>query len=431
MHSTDQGNGGSDSIVQLPFTSPELFADNALSVTVTESKPLSVQSKQNLVSILLRSKWIEASKSIFPIYLASHIVFGILTYLAALFKIGDFSPKTLPLSFFVKAWARWDSGQFEGIAKHGYTLAWQTAFFPLYPAMERVLAVVVRHPLVAGLLISNVATFGLFVILYILIKEDFNEDVALRTIVYVAVFPAAFFLVAAYNESIFLLFSLASFYCMRRSKWWYAGLLGFLAALTRSTGLLLFLPFCYEYARQHQFKARNVRFDVVSALLIPAGVAVFAIYCAYRFNDPLAFSHAQASWGRQFNSPIETFNYTFILLNKFALFSFDSIHLIIDLTSAILMLILLCLCWVGPWRFKREDWAYGLYTLAFYLFLMSFPNPKYPLQSITRQVIELFPAFLILAKLGKRPNFNLYYITIAGSILCFMLLQFLTGGWIV
>jgi hypothetical protein len=37
----------------------------------------------------------------------------------------------------------------------------------------------------------------------------------------------------------------------------------------------------------------------------------------------------------------------------------------------------------------------------------------------------------VLAAIGKKQQFNLYYLTLSGAILSFMLLQFLTGGWIV
>ena len=73
---------------------------------------------------------------------------------------------------------------------------------------------------------------------------------ALWTVVFLSVFPTAFFFQAIYSESLFLLLSVACFLAARRGRWALAGAAGFLASLTRNTGLLL---------------ARAPRLDVVGA----------------------------------------------------------------------------------------------------------------------------------------------------------------------
>ncbi len=376
-------------------------------------------------------EWLVAFKHIFPIYLATHIAFVMLTYLASLFSIKNFTSTALDLNTLLTAWDRWDSGQFEAIAAHGYGHRYQAAFFPLYPYMERFLGLVTGGPLIAGLIISNIAGLILFIVFYRLVKDDFDESLAGRTVLYLAVFPTSFFLAAAYNESLFLCLTLLSFYMMRHGRWWQAGIFGLLAALTRSSGLFLLLPFCYEYLRQHQFQWKAIRFSVFSGLLIPVGVVIFAVYCFIHYHDALAFSHAQATWGRQLQAPWMTFIDALLVIKHYKFLGFNSIHTVIDFAACVLMLILTTLCFVGPWKFSKEQWSYALYAAAFYLFLIMFPAANFPVQSISRQVIEIFPAFIILAMLGRRANFNLYYLTMVGALLGFMLLQYLSGGWIV
>src|SRR5437660_591845 len=105
---------------------------------------------------------------------------------------------------------------------------------------------------------------------------------------------------------------------------------------------------------------------------------------------------------------------------------------VIDLSAGLLMLMAVVLCFIGPWKFSREHWIYGIYAAGFYLFLLLFPSDgTFPLQSLSRLVLEIFPAFIVLAAIGKYRQFNLYYLTLSGAMLCFMLLQFLTGYWIV
>ncbi len=376
--------------------------------------------------------WYRALQCIWPYYLATHIAYVLLTYLASLFTIRNFTPQTLGLRSMLNAWNRWDSGQFTTIATHGYQGAWQTAFFPLYPVLERALTFLVRSPLAAGLIISNLATLVLFMVLYRLIREDFDQERAARALLYCAAFPTAFFLSAAYNESFFLCFVVLSFYQMRRGHWWLAGLFGFLAVLTRSSGLVLLIPYCYEYLRQRDFHLKAIRLNVASCLLIPLAVILFALFCYVRFQNLFAFSSAQLVWGRVLRVPGFGLAVAAKIISRQNPLSFSAIHNMIDLAAGLAMLGLIVLCFVGPWRLSRDLLTYALYAAAMYLFLTLFPSVDgYPLQSLSRQVIELFPVFIILASLGKKPQFNLYYLTITGALAGFLLLQFLTGGWIV
>ena len=408
---------------QLPF--PEASMDGNIVNEGAADRASEANLRQSA-----RQEWLVAFKHIFPIYLATHIAFVMLTYLASLFSIKNFTSTALAPSTLLTAWDRWDSGQFEAIAAHGYSHRYSAAFFPLYPYLERFVGLVTGGPFIAGLIISNIAGLVLFVVLYRLVKDDFDESLAGRTVLYLAVFPTSFFLAAAYNESLFLCLTLLSFYAMRNGRWWQAGIFGLLAALTRSSGLFLLLPFCYEYLYQHRFQWKSIRFNVFSGLLIPLGVAIFAVYCFIHYHDALAFSHAQTTWGRQLQAPWMTFIDALLVIKHYKFLGFNSIHTVIDFTACVLMLILTTLCFVGPWKFRREQWSYALYAATFYLFLIFFPAANFPVQSISRQVIEIFPAFIILAMLGRRANFNLYYLTMVGALLGFMLLQYLSGYWI-
>lgn len=377
-------------------------------------------------------EWLASFQHIFPIYLATHIAFFILTYLVNLFFLDNFSNKALNVGDTIAYWNHWDTSQFTAIAQRGYDATWSAAFFPLYPLLEASLTPIFHNPYYAGLLISNLATLGLFTVLYHLVHKEFDGEMAGRAVLYLAVFPTAFFLSAAYNESLFLFLAVFSFYHIRRGHWWLAGLCGLLASLTRSAGVCLLIPFCYEYLRQHEFNLRKIRFDVVGGMLIPTGLGLFMLYCYYKFHDLLAFSHAQAFWQRRLTLPWQGFSDAFTVISKHEVLTFDAIHNVIDVSAGLFMLVLLVLCFVGPWHFSRDRVVYGLYGVCFYLFLILFPSASvFPLQSLSRLVIELFPVFILLAVLGKRPTFNLYYLTISTSILTFMLLQFLMGRWIV
>jgi Dolichyl-phosphate-mannose-protein mannosyltransferase len=434
MSSSMDGSENNNDLIILPVQEAALVGSPSTPLPVPVTAPeISPLNTSKFVTITRGwHAWYRVLQRIWPYYLATHIAYFILTYLASLFSIGNFTSRTLDPHSMLVAWDRWDTGQFTAIATSGYQKAWQTAFFPLYPWLEHVLALVVHSPLVAGLIISSLATLILLMVLYRLIEEDFDQEHASRVLLYFTIFPTAFFLIAAYNESMFLCFVLLSFYQMRHSRWWLAGLCGFLAALTRSSGLLLLIPYCYEYLRQHNFRLKSIRFNGASCLLIPCAMILFALFCFVRFHDLLAFSHAQRVWGRVLHVPGFGLAVAAKIILREPLLSFSSIHNMLDLLAGLSMLGLVVLCFVGPWKFSRNVLSYALYAASMYFFLTLFPSVGgYPLQSLSRQVIELFPAFIILASFGKRPQFNLYYLTITGGLAGFMLLQFLTGRWIV
>lgn len=377
--------------------------------------------------------WLYALRQALPIYLAVHLALLILTYFSALFALPNFSTKSLSASTLYTSWFRWDSGHFTFIATHGYDVWWRTAFFPLYPITEHVVALLTQNAFVAGLLVSNVAGLGMLAVLYRLVLEDFDGETAWRSVLYLSVFPTAFFFAAAYNESLFLLLTLLSFYYMRRGNWWLAGLFGLLSALARSSAVVLFLPFCYEYLRQHDFSLRKIRLSVLACAGIPIGIGAFALYCYFRFHDLLVFSHAQSVWNRSMHGPWHGLIDASLLILKSNLLTFATIHNVIDLGACLFVMALVILCFVGPWKLPASHLVYGIFAALMYLFSLIFPtdNSSVPLGAFSRYLLEVFPAFIILAAIGKNRLANLYYLTISLPIMAFLLLQFLTGHWVI
>ncbi|HZU66731.1 MAG TPA: glycosyltransferase family 39 protein [Ktedonobacteraceae bacterium] len=376
--------------------------------------------------------WWEALKQIAPIYIATHIVFLALTYLAALFSLANFSSNSLPLKTLLVSWNRWDTSQFTHIAIYGYDASYRMVFFPLFPLLEHILALVVHDPFIAGLIISNLATLGMFMIFYRLVVEDFGADRAWRSVLYLAIFPTALFFAAAYNESLFIFFSILSFYYMRKGRWWLAGLAALFASLTRSIAICLFIPFAYEYMRQRDFQWRRIDFSVLSGVGIIGGILIFCLYGYLKFHDALAFMHAQKVWDRQLTFPWMVFQVAYRNIRIYPILSFTAIHTLMDLSAILFILLMLVLSFWGPWKFAREQWSYVFYACALYLFVILAPEGgSAALSSLSRFMLEIFPAFIVAAAIGKRRNFNLYYLTICLPLLGFIVLQWLTGGWIV
>ena len=408
--------------------------EGSASATILDGQPPTTANEERSIQKNFWLPWYTALKHVFPIYLATHLAFFVITCLSVLFILKDFSWQALPLRTLWNSWNRWDSTIFTTIAKYGYTDINRTAFFPLYSLLERALMYVHNNPLIDGLIISNLAGLGIFVVLYRLVSEDFNAGQAERTVLYLALFPTAFYLASGYNESLFIFLVVLNFYQLRHGHWWWAGLFGFLASLTRSTGILLVIPFYYEYLRQGQFQLKALRWNALAGALIPGGVVLFAIWCYMQYHDPLAFSHAEATWGVHLAFP----GYGMILSMQdiqasTGILSFQALRNMTDLLPDLLILLFIILSFVGPWRLPRQLWVYGIYALVLYAFLQSFPKlgmGPFHLESTGRYMLEVFPAFIVMAAAGKHKTFHMSYLMVSGAVLFFLLTQFLTGHWV-
>ncbi len=207
-------------------------------------------------------------------------------------------------------WGRWDAEHYIGIADFGYS-GTEPAFFPFYPLLIRLVGEFTGSHLIAGLIVSNIASFLGLLYLYKLIEHEYNRHVAQRATFYVSIFPTAIFFSAVYSESLFLFLTVASFYYVRERRWVTAGIFGFLAAATRAEGVLLAAPLFIEWVVAAKEGGREFfRYwidDVVKPLvgmaLVPLGLAAYMAYLWVITGDPLRFSHVQSHWGREIAPP--------------------------------------------------------------------------------------------------------------------------------
>ncbi len=415
----------------------------------------SVAPKINTLSSSWRATvtpWLHATRAVLPTFLLTRLLFLILSYFGGiLFFVPNYSPAPLSLRAMLHTWYHWDAIRYATIATKGYPSLDFAAFFPLYPALERALYLTThRNILAIGMLISNLAFLGTLIVFYRFVEVEFDNTTAQRSVFYLSIFPTAFFFFAAYNESLFLLLMLLSFYSMRHRHWWFAGLFGGLATLTRSLGLFLALIFLYEFARQqwlpllqawherHFPTLLRLLSSVIPVIFIPLGLGIYAAALNVRFHDPLAFQHAQIYWRLGLHFPWDA---PLIALHGILTqphFSFTVAHDLIDLSALVLFSVLLLLCFVGPERLLRSQWSFALFGILALTFSILFPGvpapnglPYDPMPSLQRFVLEIFVGFILLARLGRRPWFHQGYLLFSLPLLAFFTFQFITGHWTV
>jgi len=136
-------------------------------------------------------------------------------------------------------WERLDTLNYIHIAQFGYNEPFIVVFYPVYPLLIRLLTPVFGSALLTALVISSVAAFFLFWGLLLLFRLDLPEKVAIRTLVFYALWPASFILFCGYVESLVLALVVWSIYFARTGRLWLAGLLGFFAPLSKAIGIIV------------------------------------------------------------------------------------------------------------------------------------------------------------------------------------------------
>ena len=335
-------------------------------------------------------------------------------------------------SEFLSIWQRWDALWYQHIAEQGYGLE-AIAFFPLYPLIvSAVSLLVVGNTVLAGLIVSGVATTVSCYLAIRLLRLELHraresdrtvtEDAAAgetprdRGVLFAAapvlaaalmvLFPTGFFLIAPFTESLFLLLCVAAFYFARRDQPWVAGALGFLASLTRIPGVFLGPALIFENMRQRgtfewllRRGGRRPGVDVLAGFLPGVGGLGLILFQAYVMGASRVGLDARSAWGYHALPPWQAVyeSFRFVVdrgigsgqggieaLNLAALVGFSAIALL------------------GLRRLPFSYWLYAWPSLAVLLTRGMFFSPQ---MSTARLVLVIFPCFFVLAMwLAPRPR---------------------------
>jgi Mannosyltransferase (PIG-V) len=300
--------------------------------------------------------------------------------------------------------ARWDSVWYLAIARDGYPDATHTAFFPLYPLLVRAAGAVCGSLVAGGILVSLACALAALALLHRLTELELGLDAARGAVWALALSPVAFFLSAVYSESLFLALSVGGVYAARTRRWAWAGLLGALAAGTRSAGVLLAVPLVLLWWEQRPRRAR----DLAWVALIPVGLGAFCAWLAATGLDAGAPFHAQDQWFRHFAGPfagawdgtVAAWDGARQLLSGsrvpvfFTQAGGDPYVVAshnLELFAALLVAVPLL---VGVVR--RLPLAYAAYAVCALALPLSYPVGPQPLMSLPRFELVLFPLFMAL-----------------------------------
>lgn len=370
--------------------------------------------------------------------------------------------------------ARWDGAWYLVIAHYGYRpdlgafTASRTAFFPLYPLGLRAIAWLGTPPVLAGVLLSTLALalalYGIHRLATLELSARLGasparvSEAARLAVLLTAFAPMALYFSAVYTESLFMALSVGVFLCARQGRWAWVGILGALAAATRSTGITLALPalMIYLYGpredrpvdRLRSVGARlrphyRLRRDLLWLALMPVGVLAYSLFLGLSGGDALAPFHAQGSWGRHFAGPYlgiwDGLQAAFEGARQ--LLSFQRQHVyftaaggspFVNAGHNLMLLAFLAAAipaLIGVLR--RLPLAYGVYVIAALALPLSYPVSFQPLMSLPRFLVVLFPLTISFAAwLSERPRLSRPALAVSAVLMAFFAAQFATWHWV-
>lgn len=394
-----------------------------------------------------KSAWKEAGK----VFLLSRLLFFTLTgiciyviprlvppYLQRMYSVFPGRYPLYDIHMLLYSWLRFDVKAYLNISYFGYRHTPDVAFFPLWPLIQRLGGLLLGNSFpdsfyIAGLLLANIFFYFALVLFYRLLAEDFYPELARKALYCLAFAPYALFYFAGYSESLFLVLCLSVFLLLRREgtwNWWLAGLLAYLAVLTRSSGIALAFPYLIMYYRRYWTASKgsdSSRWQKLLALVpivfIPAAILSYMYYLYVMKGSPLIFRvQEETIWYRHFTFPWDTLG---LLAHSLSFSEIVSSPTIVDITFVLIALITLILGW------NRLPLQYQLFALALVVFSLSFPTHTIePFASQPRYMLSIFPIFVIYAAWSKHKRFYRIYIALALALNMLFTALFIGNFWV-
>lgn len=257
---------------------------------------------------------------------------------------------------------------------------------------------------------------------------------------YLAIFPFAVFLGAVYSEALFLFLALAAFVLAERGSFLGAGIAAGLAWLTRPLGIAL-VPALVIVAWASPQRASAL----VRLVAAPVLFALYPLYLWWRLDDPFAFARAEDVWSRhvswagplggvwdglragwagvrQLASGSDTTRYWSAVTDT------DPDRVAAVNLEQLAFLVVFAVLTVVTWR--RFGAAYGVFAALSLAIPLTVPSERWPLLSLPRFGLTVFPFFLALAALGERPRVHTPVVIVSATFLGIVCVQWALWQWV-
>ncbi|MFJ6727083.1 hypothetical protein ACIQPQ_19480 [Streptomyces sp. NPDC091281] len=342
---------------------------------------------------------------------------GFVVFLHLLDAAGDFRAKHPRFGGGARPWdvlGTWDGWWYQQIAAHGYhpelrpvpgatgliTLEGNSAaFFPLYPALMRLVSEVTGLGLFgAGMLVSVVASFVAALGIHAVAAHLGGRRAGLAAAGLWAVWPGSGVEWAVYSDSLYVALAAWACHLVMRRRWLGAGVLAFAAGLNRPTAVSLIaaLTVAALLAIHRHRRTEGVLFPLTAVAVAPTGLLGYLAWVGHRTGDPLGYFTLQSgAWAHEFDYgrqtldvltsvPVGRFDYLFAW--RFA----DTVGVGVVLLAFLLLPLLLRL---------RPPAVLLVHTGVTLLLVL---GSQQIFGNVSRYLLPAFPLFLPLALAARR-----------------------------
>lgn len=357
---------------------------------------------------------------------------------------GGFSPgigllQDYKLPQFIYSFANFDGAHYISIAKDGY-FTYEQAFFPFYPLMVRYLGLLFdKNYLISGLLVSNIS-FILGLYYFYRYARLIDRKNSFWTILFIIFFPTAFYFSAVYTESLFFLLLSMSFFYAKNNEFKKASVAAYFAALTRISGVLIFIIIFYEAflkkiirsskkeIKKIAFTRKEIFVKALSVLSPFAGLATYMTYLYIRFGDPLYFLNAQPAFGANRSSqivflPQVLYRYIRIFFNSDM--SIAYMTAVVEFVFFCSVFTIVCIDLYRKWKVQKYHLiALGIFSMTNLLL----PTLTGTFSSIPRYALMSVSIFFFLSSFS--PRVKIFLLCFFGFMQILFLSLFLRGYFI-
>jgi hypothetical protein len=296
-------------------------------------------------------------------------------------------------------WTRWDTDWYQRIARDGYYYAGpgrQSAvnFFPGYPAAMKVVMVVVRDALVAGVIVTYAAGLASALLFHRWCRRFLGAAAAQVGVLLLLLYPFSLFLYGAvYADALFLASTLGAFVLLEEDRPWLAGLAGAVATATRPVGVAVVAGLVVRAAERRGWR---IAWRDSGVLLSVLGLAGYCALLWHRFGDPLAYTRVYSADGWTHQLDLDNA----LKLHYFRLLADYGLNTVTWALSVQGLFTLAALALV-PVVVRRFGWGYGMYSLL----VVAIPTlSSREFLAMGRYLLPAFPCFAAAAGLlaGRR-----------------------------
>jgi hypothetical protein len=230
----------------------------------------------------------------------------------------------------------------------------------------------------------------------------YPERRAIKNIIFLLVFPTAFFLQANYTETLYIVLASSILILLLKHKYFNASLLGILLTATKVNGISICFVIFLSYLLSHDNKKPLDYFKATLYAVIPViGILFYFIYLQSSFGSYIIFFKSQAEWGRLNGAFSSSYllNYFEPIIKSIITGDISLLRRFSEFGSVILAIILLVKSFK---KIPLEVWFYSLIQVIIPIATGSF-------LSFNRLILLAFPLLLFfLNSLRSRKSIIIY-----------------------